>query len=46
MKQSATAPLPARYARMFRLMQQRVAGQLRLPIEIQLWGGSNFPAKC
>lgn len=42
MKQSATAPLPARYARMFRLMQQRVAGQLRLPIEIQLWGGRAY----
>ena len=39
MEQIAEVSLATRYDRIFRLIQKRVADKLRLPIEIQLWGG-------
>jgi cyclopropane-fatty-acyl-phospholipid synthase len=39
MEQIADVSFAGRYDKIFRLIQKRVADKLRLPIEIQLWGG-------
>ncbi len=38
MEQFADASLITRYDRIFRLIQERVADKIRIPVEIQLWG--------
>src|SRR3990172_5041107 len=38
MEQFAEASLATRYDRIFRQIQKRVADEIRIPVEIQLWG--------
>lgn len=42
MEQIAEVSFATRYDKIFRQIQKRVADKLRLPIEIQLWGGHTY----
>ena len=42
MGQSAEAALVTRYDRMFRLIQNRVADQIKTPFEVRLWGDHSY----
>lgn len=42
MDQSVDAALATRFDRIFRLIQKRLADQIKTPIEIRLWGDHSY----